>query len=193
MFKLYTVEQDCLPFTDYGALLREFQGAKTALEFGPGISTFALIEAGVERILTLEHNAEWYDKALEQFKDYPQVEVRRYWDQAPVAVYEVPGGIAQSDPYEEFEIAFVDSPKGHTHKVIEALGVRKVHPGQEDCSRLNTCLKALQHAPLVYLHDAYRPLERGTLGRLNALGHRSEFIAPSKRGIARICRKHAQT
>jgi DNA-binding transcriptional LysR family regulator len=179
MFKLYTVERDCLPFTDYGALLREFQGVKTALEIGPGVSTFALIEAGVERIVTLEHNAEWFAKAVEQFKDYPQVEIRPYWDEPTVL----------ADVEEDFDVAFVDSPKGHTHKVIEALGVRKVHPGQEDCSRFNTCLFALDRAPLVYLHDAYRPLERGTLGRLNAAGHRSEFIFPTKRGLAKICRK----
>jgi hypothetical protein len=179
MFKLYTVERDCLPFVDYGTLLQLFQGAKTALEFGPGVSTFALIEAGVEKIVTLEHNAEWFDKAVEQFKDYPQVEISQYYDE-PVVL----AGVE-----EDFDIAFVDSPKGHTHKVIEALGVRKVHQGQEDCSRLNTCLFALDRAPIVYLHDAYRPLERGTLGRLNALGHRFEYIAPTKRGIARIWRK----
>jgi DNA-binding transcriptional LysR family regulator len=183
MFRLYTVEQDCLPFTDYAALLREFQGAKTALEFGPGISTFALIEAGVEKIVTLEHNDEWLSKALEQFKDYPQVEVRPYVDE-PVAL---------ADVEEDFDVAFVDSPKGHTHKVIEALGVRKVHSGMEDCSRFNTCLFALDRAPIVYLHDAYRPLERGTLGRLNALGHKHEFIAQTKRGIAKIWRKPGPT
>jgi hypothetical protein len=185
MFKLYTVEQDCLPFRDYAALLKEFQGVKTALEFGPGVSTLALIEAGVEKIVTLEHLAEWYDKALEKFKDYPQVTVARYADEPSIAAAEV--------AFQDFDIAFVDSPKGFTHEVIEALGVRKVHPGQEDCSRFNTCLFAVDKAPLVYLHDAYRPLERGTLGRLNALGHRSEFIAKTKYGLAKIWRKPEQT
>jgi hypothetical protein len=179
MFKLYTVEQDCLPFRDYAALLKEFQGAKTALEFGPGVSTLALIEAGVEKIVTLEHLAEWYDKALEKFKDYPQVEIRQYYDEPTVL----------ADVEEDFDVALVDSPKGFTHEVIEALGVRKVHQGMEDCSRLNTCLFALDRAPIVYLHDAYRPLERGTLGRLHALGHRSEFVANTKYGLAKIWRK----
>jgi hypothetical protein len=179
MFKLYTVEQDCLPFRDYAALLKEFQGVKTALEFGPGVSTLALIEAGVEKIVTLEHLAEWYDKALEKFKDYPQVEIRQYYDEPTVL----------ADVEEDFDVALVDSPKGFTHEVIEVLGVRKKHPGQEDCSRLNTCLFALDRAPLVYLHDAYRPLERGTLGRLNELGHRSEFVANTRYGLAKIWRK----
>jgi hypothetical protein len=179
MFKLYTVERECLPFVDYATLLREFQGVKTVLEFGPGVSTLALIEAGVEKIVTLEHLPEWFNKAVEKFKDYPQVEIRPYWDEPTVL----------ADVEEDFDVALVDSPKGFTHKVIEALGARKKHPGMEDCSRLNTCLFALDRAPIVYLHDAYRSLERGTLGRLNALGHRSEFIAPTRYGIARICRK----
>jgi DNA-binding transcriptional LysR family regulator len=178
MFKLYTVEQGSLPFVDYGTLMREFRGAKTVLEFGPGASTFALIEAGVEKIVTLEHLPQWFDRAVEQFKDYPQVEIRQYYDE-PVAL---------ADVEEDFDMALVDSPKGFTHEVLEHLGVRKVHPGMEDCSRLNTCLFALDRAPIVYLHDAYRPLERGTLGRLNALGHRSEYIAPAKYGLARITR-----
>jgi hypothetical protein len=185
MFDLYTVEQDCLPFRDYAALLKEFQGVKTALEFGPGVSTLAMIEAGVEKIVTLEHLAEWFDKALEKFKDYPQVAVARYADTVPVGADEI--------GFQDFDVALVDSPKGFTHEVIEALGVRKVHQGMEDCSRLNTCLFALEQAPIVYLHDAYRPLERGTLGRLNALGHRSEFIANTRYGLAKIWRKPART
>jgi hypothetical protein len=70
-----------------------------------------------------------------------------------------------------------------------------MHPGQEDCSRLNTCLSALQHAPVVYLHDAVRPLERATLTRLERDGHKVEWVAAGKwknqdssYGIARIIR-----
>jgi hypothetical protein len=185
MFKLYTVEQNCLPFRDYQVLLNEFRGAKSVLEIGPGISTLALIEAGVEKIVTLEHDPQWFAKALEKFKDYPQVTVARYADTVPVGADEI--------AFQDFDVALVDSPKGFTHRVIEALGARKVHPGMEDCSRFNTCLFALEQAPIVYLHDAYRPLERGSLGRLNALGHRSEFIAQTKYGLAKICRKPEPT
>jgi hypothetical protein len=38
---------------------------------------------------------------------------------------------------------------------------------------------------VVYLHDATRPLERGTLGRLNAMGYKHEFL-DSPFGLARI-------
>ena len=150
-------------------------GAKSALEIGPGISTLALIESGLERIVTLEHDDEWYAVAVEKFKDYPQVTVGRYVDD-PVATGDIVG---------VFDMAFVDSPKGFHRPIPGIRGVRKVHPGQEDCSRLNTCLLALKHAPVVYLHDATRPLERGTLGRLNAMGH---TIEPLPGAMARITR-----
>jgi hypothetical protein len=177
VFKLYTEQKPTFPFVDYGMLVKEATGVKSALEFGPGISTLALIEAGVERIVTLEHDPIWFDKAVKQFKDYPQVEVRPYKDE-PVVEADVEG---------KFDIAFVDSPKGFVHMVRGVEGSRKKHPGQEDCSRLNTCLFALKHAPIVYLHDAFRPLERGTLGRLNRMGHTVKFI-PGHAGIAKIWR-----
>jgi hypothetical protein len=70
------------------------------------------------------------------------------------------------------------------------------HPGQEDCSRLNTCLAALKLAPVVLLHDAIRPLERATLGRLELAGHKVEWVAAPMKwkqlddsyGLARIIR-----
>jgi hypothetical protein len=177
MFKLYAVQEHTFPFADYGKLIEEVQklGAKTALEFGPGISTLALIESGLERIVTCEHDDEWFEKAKEKFREYPQVEVVRYWDE-PEATSEAVG---------VFDVGFVDSPKGFTHLVPSIRGTRKKHPGQEDCSRLNTCLLALKHAPVVYLHDTNRPLERGTLGRLNKMGHKHIFI-PGRAGFARI-------
>lgn len=182
MFKLYKEQKHTFSFIDYGMLLKEAAGVKSALEFGPGISTLALIEAGVEKIVTLEHDPKWFDAAVAQFKDYPQVSVRTYKDE-PVVEADVEG---------EFDIAFVDSPKGFVHVVRNVEGTRKRHPGQEDCSRLNTCLFALKHAPIVYLHDACRPLERGTLGRLNQMGHKFEFT-PGWAGMAKIWRKPVQT
>lgn len=179
MFELYKVQQNTFPFEDYGILMKEVKGAKSALEFGPGISTLALIEAGLERIVTLEHDDEWFAAAVERFKDYPQVQVKRYWDE--------PEARGEIDEGDTFDLAFVDSPKGFHLPLPGIRGVRKRHPGQEDCSRFNTCLLALKHAPVVYLHDAKRPLERGTLGRLNAMGHTHEFL-PTKAGMARIRR-----
>lgn len=159
-----------LPETDRALLIAECKrvGAKSALEFGPGYSTEALIEAGVENIVSCEHDHEWLAKAKEQF---PQVRIIEYRDEPEADAPELFG---------VFDIAFVDSPKGNKAQ-------RKRHPGQEDCSRLNTCLLALKHSPVVLLHDAYRPLERGTLGRLNAMGHRFTML-DCDYGMARINR-----
>lgn len=181
VFKLYPLpEKGTFRFADYALLMQEVAriGAKSVLEFGPGISTFALIEAGADNIVTLEHDPEWFDKAVESFTDYPQVTVARYVDEPQVTADDV--------ALREFDMAFVDSPKGFTWKVPGVKGVRKKHPGMEDCSRLNTCLFALEHAPIVYLHDAIRPLERGTLGRLSGMGHQITYLHNSKSGIARI-------
>lgn len=186
MFKLYPFEKESATFrhVDYSALITIAKGAKSVLEFGPGISTLALIEAEVPKIVTLEHDPEWYDKAKEEFAKYPQVEVRRYVDD-PVATAELADD-------EVFDLAVVDSPKGFIHKVKGVKGMRKRHPGQEDCSRYNTCLLALKHSPVVFLHDAYRPYERATLGRLSAAGHRIDYLGCSdgelKTGMARILR-----
>jgi hypothetical protein len=159
-----------LPREDYEILWNEAKGKKSVLEFGPGFSTFAFIEAEVPRIVCCEYLDKYYDFAKERFKDFPQVEIVRFWDE-PEARAEVEG---------EFELALVDSPKGYH-------GARTPHPGQEDCSRLNTCLLALKHSPVVLLHDAYRPLERGTLGRLSKMGHKVTFYNKASRGgLARI-------
>jgi hypothetical protein len=179
MFKLYTEEKPTFFFSDYALLMQQVKdlGAKTCLEFGPGISTAALIEAGLERIVTLEHDPKWFDANVERFKDYPQVTVGQYLDEPVVSERaELANKIADQD----FDMAFVDSPKGY-------VGGRKRHPGQDDCSRLNTCLFALNRAPVVFLHDSQRSLERGTLGRLNAMGHKVTQL-PSRVGMARIIR-----
>jgi hypothetical protein len=148
-----------MPREDYDLLLAEATGKQSVLEFGPGFSTYALIEAGVPRILCLEYLDKYFDFAKERFKDFPQVEIARFYDEPE----------ARGDVVGEFDLAFVDSPKGYA-------GARTAHPGQEDCSRFNTCLLALQHAPVVFLHDAGRPLERGTLGRLNQMGYPHKFV-----------------
>lgn len=164
-----------LPQADYEILLAEAQGKKSVLEFGPGFSTYAFIEAGVERILCCEYLDKWIEISKERFKDFPQVEIIRFYDE-PVARADITG---------EFDLALVDSPKGF-------FGARTIHKGQEDCSRLNTCLLALKHAPIVLLHDATRPLERGTMGRLSSMGHKVAFIG-GEYGIARIDRNDKNT
>jgi hypothetical protein len=180
MFKLYTEQKPTLSFVDYAQLMLLAQGAKSVLEFGPGISTLALIEAGVPKIVSLEHDPEWLETQKEKFKDYPQVTIAQYADTVPVGADEI--------AFQDFDLAFVDSPQGF-HHAPPGRKPRVRHPGFEDCSRLNTCLFALEQAPIVYLHDGYRSLERATLGRLNAMGHKFTYL-PS--GIARIERGEIQ-
>lgn len=178
---LWTPNQKTLTKTDHDLLVEIGRGVSSVVEFGPGYSTFAFIEAGTPVIWGLEHDPAWFDTQTERFADYPQVKIKPYWNEAPVA--RVPVEVSKRT----FDIAFVDSPKGYA-------GARIAHPGQEDCSRLNTCLAALRLAPVAYLHDAVRPLERATLTRLERDGHAVEWVAcPGKwkqqdqsYGLARI-------
>ena len=180
---LWTPNQRTLTKTDHTLLVGIAGKAKSVVEFGPGYSTFAFIEAGVPEIVGLEHDPKWHEAQVERFKEYPSVTVDWYWNEAPVA--RVPDWVRDH----EFDVAFVDSPKGYA-------GARIAHPGQEDCSRLNTCLAALELAPVVYLHDAIRPLERCSLARLAMLGHKVEWVAAPETweqqdnsyGLARIIR-----
>jgi hypothetical protein len=145
-------------------------GAKSILEFGPGDSTEVFAKMGIQ-VTTIEHIQKWYEVALERFKDYPNVRVLKGEDEMPFRVE----GMGS---YERFDLAFVDAPQGY-------FPMRKIHKGYEDCSRLNTTLLALERSPVVLLHDVTRPLERGTLNRLNVLGYKVEFI-PVPYGMARI-------
>ena len=161
-----------LPTSDHQLLLNAAKGAKSILEFGPGTSTRLFLTTDVERIVSCEYIDKWLKVAKEQFADEPRVEILKFTDTFPVVVE----GLGD----EKFDMAFVDAPKGWP---IEN---RFKHVGYEECSRLNTVLFALERAPVVYLHDAYRPLERGTLGRLHRMGYQAEFIKPTKIGLARI-------
>lgn len=176
MFALYTEEKRIFGFEDYGALVDECKriSARTVLEFGPGMSTFALIEAGCQRIATCEYQEKWLNEAVERFKPYSHVSVHRYANHVDVEVE----GLSRMS----FDLAFVDSPLGQPSRNHVKL------PAQEECNRLNTVLYALDCAPVVLLHDAKREGEGYTLARVAALGHRISMINTTK-GIARIERR----
>lgn len=162
---------------DERLLLEAGAEAESVLEFGPGGTTDIFIRSGVKHIVTCEYIDKWLDVARERFKEHGNVEVLRFTDAVPVIV----DGL---DPLRRFDLGFVDAPKGF-------LGARTVHPGFEDCSRLNTTLFALERCKVVYLHDALRPLERCTLGRLRLMGYTYEFL-DSPFGLARITRKNVE-
>jgi len=149
--------------------------AKSILEFGPGSSTE--IFSGLH-VTTIEHSDKWLDAAKERFKDNPSVRVLKGEDEIPFLVPEMGDD-------ERFDMAFVDAPQGY-------LPMRKIHKGYEDCSRFNTTLFALERCPVVFLHDIRRPLERGTLGRLNRMGYHVEPIT-TPFGMARITHNGGST
>jgi hypothetical protein len=153
-------------------------GATSVLEFGPGGTTDIFIKAGVPRIVTCEYIDKWYEVAKERFKDVPSVEVLSFTDTVPVVVHELGDD-------EMFDVGFVDAPKGYA-------AARTIHKGYEDCSRFNTALFALERCKVVCLHDATRPLERGTLSRLRLMGYEYEFLE-SPFGLARIWKREQES
>lgn len=153
----------------YSTLLGQAKGAASVLEFGPGCSTFAFIEAGARCIVTCEHDAHWLTKAKGRFENYPHVTVLPYRNEPTVAV------VGMGDWH--FDLAFVDSPPGNRHRIEQ--------PGQEGKSRLNTVLYALDRADVVLLHDAHRPGERASLMWLQAQDYGIEIL-PGRGNIARI-------
>jgi hypothetical protein len=155
-------------------LTEAVQGVNSVLEFGPGGTTDVFIKAGVPRIITCEYIEKWYEVARERFSENMNVGVLRFTDTVPVTVEGL-------DPDERFDIGFVDAPKGYA-------AARFKHPGYEDCSRFNTTLFALERCKVVYLHDAIRPLERGTLAKIRLMGYDYTFL-DSPFGLARIWKR----
>jgi len=160
------------PDEDYGILIAEAEaiGAKSALEFGPGESTMAFLQAGCTRVLTLEHDRKWLRKAQQRFAGYDAIEVGTYTNTPTIN--------ASAGACERFDIAFVDSPVGTVKR-------RVIHAGQEDCSRLNTVQYALTCASVVLLHDARREGEQRTLERMKQMGWNVKLY-DTERGMARI-------
>lgn len=179
MFELYTEEKKIFMFEDYAVLKKYARNKKKALEFGPGISTLALIEAGVKDIHTCEYKEEYYLQAKDRFSSYPQVHVHRYKNLPRIA------GPQFQEPTSDsvsafFDIGFVDSPIGSVKHGWEKL------PGQEKHARLNTLHYAVTHCSVVVLHDAKRPGEQCSLGVLESLGYKVKMIDTTK-GMAVIC------
>lgn len=116
--------------------------ARRAIEFGPGLSTVALLAGGCS-VLSLESDARWGAHAEARFAGDRRVEVRGYDPRLPC------------DPVGSeavrFDLALVDGPPGHLYSAY---------------SRLNVCRLAAAHCDLILLHDANRPKEWQTVDRL---------------------------
>jgi hypothetical protein len=177
VFRLYKREQSVFTFDDYAVLLTEAKriNAMRVLEFGPGNSTLAWIEAGCDEIVSLEHNAKWMGIAKDKLGSHSNVCLMSYQNAPEIEVSGLGG---------TFDLAFVDSPPGVDLKS----GTR--FPGQENCSRLNTLLFALSRAPVVLLHDARRPGEQATLDRIRNCGTYNIEMIDTVKGMARITDIH---
>jgi len=145
-------ESRIFPIDDYMALLEAAKGCKAALEFGPGFSTYALIEAGCD-IFSYEHNNQWLAESRKIFKPFQQVKIYKYQNTPKITL---------RMPVDRFDIAFVDSPVGGRGKS------RIIHPNQEGCSRMNTLKFALDNADIVLMHDCEREDERNSIKALGA-------------------------
>lgn len=179
---LQTLEQprattECVWGKDDAQVLKVVEG-KTVLEFGPGSSTQTFIDAGATRVVSCEYIDKWLEVAKERFRDEPRIEILKFHDTVPVAVEDF-------DPEWHFDVGFVDAPKGF-------IPLRRQHPQFPDCSRLNTCMFALEYCDIVFLHDAMRGCERATLAQLERWGFKCELIL-TRIGLAKITRDESRS
>lgn len=104
-FRLFPVAQRWWEFIDYEHLLGlvERFRPRTALEFGAGFSTLALVEGGAT-VDTLEDDPHWYDvhRSRGLFQGHP-VALHLYQHVEPLAIPETDGKL--------YDFAFVDGPR----------------------------------------------------------------------------------
>lgn len=106
-FRLFPTDYSWWTFVDYDSLLtavERFQPA-TALEFGPGGSTLALIEGGASEIHTCEDDADWAEVYRTRVASrYPGiVRLHRYEPRDPLSIPAL--------DHKRFDLAFIDGPK----------------------------------------------------------------------------------
>lgn len=133
---------------------------KRVVEFGPGDSTLAFLEAGCT-VLAAEHDDAWRRLAIDRFSRDPGVEVISYED--------VPGcGFPRLDWMPD--LVFVDGP-----------------PSSGPNGRWHTLRWAMQHADTVVIHDACRDAEKELLSRA-VTEEWTQTILPTAKGLALLQR-----
>jgi hypothetical protein len=135
-------------------------GIRQVLEFGPGDSTAAFLDAGC-RVLSFESDPAHMEISKDRFAGEKDVELR-YGEVAAVPDRELLPWIP--------DLIFIDGPP--------------LRPGQE-YSRREICEWALAFAVPVLLHDAHRKEETATLQLLAAAGCHVEVV-PTRKGLALI-------
>jgi len=136
---------------------------RTVLEYGPGASTWAFLEAGC-RVTSLEYLPEWREKFAVSLAECPEA---RQW----VTLLPFDADRQSIDGREAgairglFDLGFVDSPRGDRCQKF---------------SRLRSCLSAAARCRRFILHDADRPKERNTLDVMRELGWQVLFLQGGK-------------
>lgn len=140
-----------LPREDYDAIIRYATGAQAALEFGPGLTTLALIEAGVPYIESFEHERKWRTRAAARINPHVPLgcswRLRRYDARST--------DIPLPHMRRVYDLGIVDAPQGGANWVGPPEGA--------GFSRLHTLRYALANCRRVLLHDADREGERRSL------------------------------
>lgn len=155
---------------------------KSVLEFGPGISTCAFIEAGVEEIVCCESQDGWLKHYENWIKNNSHI-INSKITLLPFDDCVYPLSIPSID-HLKFDMAFVDSPRGHK-------GQFHKFKGYESCSRFATTMYAIQHSDHVFLHDVNRDGEKETLKFIEKLGYKITIHnqgALSDKGLAEIAK-----
>lgn len=146
-------------------------GVHFVLEFGPGVSTFVWLDAGVGKICTCEPDPEYRKRAEDYLAEYSNVQVYGF-NEAEIGL-----SIPSIDE-EEFDLGFVDSPQG------------RVFP---NLSRINAAIYAITRCRYVAFHDTNRPGDMATVRFFMQLGCSivSQFMEDKGITILRSCRIYA--
>lgn len=158
---------------EYDIILDNAKNKTTVLEFGPGSSTFAFVEAQVQQIYSCEHDDRWMQRAKEMFSEYPQIKLLSFdHRQFPLIIEEVES--------KWFDLILVDAPVGLHGKSTPRFA------RHENCSRWNTLKWAITHSDCVLLHDAKREGEKESLKKITELFNHNVEVFDTEKGIAKI-------
>ena len=155
---------------EYEIIYNTAKGKQSVLEFGPGASTWAFIDAGVLDIVSCENNDRYFEIAKGKFKDRVTL-VKFDAGQFPLKIPEIDD--------REFDLVLVDAPIGAQAKQTIVI------PDWEGYSRINSLIYALGKSDHIFLHDAHREGEQNSLEVVRRLGYNVK-IHNTMKGLAEI-------
>lgn len=150
-------------------------GLNTVLEFGPGSSTWAFIEANVKEIISYEFDKKWLEETKTRFNGLVDI---RYFDHT-----RFPLTVDDDIENRKFDLILVDSPIGLHGKKTPRFA------GYENCSRWNTLEWASRHTDHILLHDSHREGEQESIRRLIETDKFDLTTYNTEKGIAELKRK----